>query len=639
MTSATEEEFARKYREAGGTLSDPLAAVHEVFATFEQARVFASELHGMFAAERERGADLARALGELQGSHVALVSSEHRFRTLVSNSSDAVMVVDASHVTTWASGSAARVWGHEARTLVGRPIDSLVHPEDHDAFQDTLEQVASGRANLSIVQFRIVSADGSDRTLEASVTNMMSEPTIAGLVLNSRDVTERERLQRNLKFLAYHDTLTGLPNRFAFIEHLERLSLREERSLHVIVADIDGLSGINDASGHEGGDRALQTVASALAQIAAPHGAFVARLGADEFGMIIESRSDDATAEIARAITTPLTVSGGAEGPHGVSTLSVGWTSTIAAREAGLDLVHSAELARQQAQAAGRARAEAFDAGTMRLLAERSTLAAELQHAAPRNELVLHYQAITDVTTGRARAAEALVRWQHPTRGLISPTAFVPIAEETGSIVTIGAWVLRESCRQLREWGCASSPATAGDFYLSVNVSTSQLHEPGYVGEVAAALAEYNIHPHRIQLEVTESMLASDPELAIRVLGDLKALGVRLAIDDFGTGFSSLAYLARIPANVIKIDRSFVVGMRDSDRMATVVRATISLADSLGLTVVAEGVENAEQQGTLEALGCTLVQGYLYSRPAPAAMFTAMVYPDSRGGSANAVAA
>ncbi|MFN8639109.1 MAG: bifunctional diguanylate cyclase/phosphodiesterase [Dehalococcoidia bacterium] len=496
--------------------------------------------------------------------------------------------------------------------MVGSSIEALVDPGlAPRSRHDCPCRPDAGRPRPR--QLRI--AGDPDRAVEAVVTNMLDDDSVAGVVFNSRDTTERRRLEDNLRIMAYHDALTSLPNRFAFLERLEAGGEAGDPALlHLLMADVDRFKSINDGFGHGVGDQVLVRVGEVLSQVAARYQGFVARIGGDEFGILVESDDPSRVAALADEVTA-LTFSPPGQARHLSVTLSAGWAANGAAAEAGIDLVRAADLALDESKREKNASVAAFSPEIMLGWAERFALQSQLRGVADRGELRLHYQPIFDVTGHTLRALEALVRWQHPTRGLLGPGGFIPIAEQSGAIIEVGGWALRDACRQLRAWGCATPPSGPDFVYLSVNVSTVELREPGYVERVADALRTYEVHPARIQLEITESVLATDPAFVVSLLADLKAIGVRLAIDDFGTGYSSLAYLATMPVDAIKVDRSFVIGMLGSERMASVVRATLSLAASLGLSVVAEGVETTDQRDALAALGCTLVQGYLYSKP------------------------
>ena len=606
-------EFIRLYGEAGGRTEDPLAAVREVFGAYEQARVFAEELQETFVQEREHASQLQEALKTLQVSHSDVESSERRFRALVSSTSDAVVVVGSDDRVSYASGSIVRVWGQLEETVCGDRLVQHVHPDDVVKVTLALRSAREMKGQPLTVDFRVVADDHSTRYVEAALTDLGDEPAIAGVVLNARDVTERMLLEEELRSAAYRDPLTGLPNRALFSGHLEQ-SVGVQRldgpTLALLVVDLDRFKVFNDTLGHEAGDDMLIEVSRRLRELA-PHGSFIGRLGGDEFAMLVRSADPNVPAQVAREVTETF----GIASPE-VSSVSVGVALLRDGCETPQDLFRVADLALFHAKHNGRAQFAVFDPERDGSWSERLDLEAQLRGAVGRNEFNLRFQPIVSLTNERLTAVEALVRWEHPTRGAIQPTSFIPLAEESGMIPEIGRWVLTESCRQLVAW---DQEFGSGVDYISVNVSAAELRDPAYVERVAQVLRETGTDPTRLQLEITESLIVEEGHESLDRLNGLKELGIRLAIDDFGTGYSSLSYLTRMPVDILKVDRSFVGHMLDSERVASVVRATISLAHALDLRVVAEGVETVDQQQALRELGCELAQGYLYARPLTAA--------------------
>ncbi len=432
-----------------------------------------------------------------------------------------------------------------------------------------------------------------------------------GLALDRRRA-EEETLHR-----AFHDALTGLPNRTLFVHRLARTIERraDSANIGVFVVDLDHFKVINDSLGHELGDALLIEVANRLRDCVRP-GDMVARLGGDEFALLCEDLDSDElinsiTTRVSEALDTPVEISG--RGIHvsasmGVA-LAAGTTSTSAS------LLRDADIALYQAKDSGRGGWALFEETHRARAVNRLETESELRQAVPAGELRVHYQPTVDLATGHTTGVEALVRWKHPVRGLIRPTEFIPIAEQTDLIDRVGRWVLEEACGQLARW--SRLPETAR-LSVAVNLSVRQLSQPGLADEVALVVGQLGIDPSKLCLEITESALMIDLEQALAAIRALKQLGIRIAVDDFGTGYSSLAYLTRLPIDVLKIDRSFVSAIAHDPQDRAITRGIIDLAHSLDLIVVAEGVETQQQLVLLQAMGCDQGQGFLFARPAKA---------------------
>ena len=451
----------------------------------------------------------------------------------------------------------------------------------------------------------------------------------------------------DLAHRAYHDPLTGLANRARFQERIaEALAgtatpagagRREDgAAVAVLLIDLDGFKLVNDTAGHAVGDVLLQVVAERL--LNATRGSdLVARLGGDEFAVLLTNVRGDVDATV---VAERIVVALGRPVPvHGTTVVvgtSVGIargghnTPTRAGGEAGGDglapgdaLLRDADLALYQAKAHGRGQYVMFEPGMHAAVVERLELEGALRRGLEREEFCVEYQPIIDLASGTLSGVEALVRWQHPTRGRVSPAEFIPLAEETGLIIPLGRWVLEEACRQGAAWAARADGAEGAAFSISVNVSGRQLGRPEFVGEVEAALEASGLDPARLTLELTESTIITHPEIARTRLIDLKVLGVRLAIDDFGTGYSALSYLRQFPIDVLKIDKSFVDPIAGAGRPVALAAAIVALGDALGLRTVAEGVESAAQAEALARMGCPLAQGFHFSRPVTPAALTA----------------
>jgi diguanylate cyclase (GGDEF)-like protein/PAS domain S-box-containing protein len=556
----------------------------------------------------EEEVQLAAFIATLAGAAFEhLAGTETRFRSLAQNSSDVLTLVDVHGVVSYQSSAAGRVFALPSPGLVGRPITEWVHPDDLERFQSALERAALSTEVRIECRFR--HADGSFRFADTAVTNLLHDPTVAALVLNTRDVTDRRRLEDELRERALHDNLTGLPNRALFLERAQHaLESRRPAPLVACFLDLDDFKAVNDTLGHGAGDELLCAMADRLSACLRP-GDTVARFGGDEFAVLLEDTDlPTALAVVERILErTALPVRLG-------DTEVVVHTSIGLAPSDGHDttpdqLLAEADAAMYAAKARGSHCFNVFEPA-MRVATEmRSRARTELDHALGHDELRVHYQPIVDLRNGHTLGVEALVRWQHPERGLLSPVDFIDQAEESGQITAIGSWVLMTACRATRTLG--------PDTHMSVNVSARQLQQPDLVEVVAEALRQAALPAHRLVLEITETATVADIDGAITRLGELKALGLQLALDDFGTGYSPLSYLRRFPVDYLKIDRSFVRGIAASQEDRAIVRGVIDMAHALGLRAIAEGVEDADQQRTLTELGCDLAQGYLWMRPVP----------------------
>jgi diguanylate cyclase (GGDEF)-like protein len=424
-------------------------------------------------------------------------------------------------------------------------------------------------------------------------------------------------LQEQLAHQAFHDPLTDLPNRVLFTSRLVEALARAKRAdgtVAVLYLDLDGFKQINDSMGHSMGDVLLRVIATRLQENLGP-AETVARFGGDEFTALVADKDPAGVVRLAEQLLATVRVPVVSDGQQFSVSGSIGIVLSNGQDSAEV-LLRNADIAMYQAKAAGKGRWSIFAPAMYTAVQERVTLERELREAVPHGELRVHYQPTVDLRTNQMVGAEALVRWQHPTRGLLQPDHFIALAEETGLIVPIGRWVLREACHQARRW---QTVAPAGDsFSVNVNLSPRQLLEPGLVGEVAAILAETDLSDGALVLEVTESVMMQDADAALCTLRALKTLGVQLALDDFGTGYSSLSYVHRFPFDVLKIDQAFIRGIETNRRDAALVSTIVAMGQSLQLRTVAEGIESAAQAAALAQLGCDTGQGYYFARPLPA---------------------
>jgi len=497
-----------------------------------------------------------------------------------------------------------------------------VHPDDRARIEQGAAQALAEGADFE-AEFRMVLESGEVRWRSVKGRTVVDAAGGARRMLGvGVDVTERKRLEAELRRHAFHDALTGLANRALFRERVDHALAHDDGggAVAVLFVDLDDFKTVNDSLGHDVGDRLLACAAERL-QHATRGCDTVARLGGDEFGILLRRVCDGEEAamvadRVVAALRAPFHIDG-----HAVRTgasIGIGLAAPGAHPD---DLLRNADLAMYRAKGAGKGRHETFVPAMHAAALDRLTLLADLGPAIDAGQLVLHYQPIVDLPSGRTIGAEALVRWQHPQRGLLGPGAFIALAEDTGDIVPLGRWVLREACARATTW--EDEPGHAP--FVTVNISVAHLRDPSLVDDVRAALDASGLPADRLVVEITESVLAERVEDTLARLSALKALGVRLALDDFGTGFSSLAYLQRFPFDVLKIDKAFVEGVAGTGQGAALARTIVGLANALSLRTVAEGVERADQRETLAALGCDAAQGYLFARPLPAPAFAELL--------------
>ena len=521
---------------------------------------------------------------------------------------------------TYQSPSAAEKWNYLATELPGRSLLSLIHPEDKGALAELLEQVRKAAAGADgaarNTELRLRDGAGHWRHAELLATNLINDPAVQGLVITARDVTERKAFEHQLTQRAFYDELTGLPNRVLFRDRLEQALVRAGRRndrVGLLFLDLDNFKLVNDSLGHQIGDQLLIEAAARLRACLRSQDT-VARLGGDEFVVILELVTNDEDALcVAKLVSERFSHPFDLEGRAVVVTASIGIAiSETGSGEAGT-MLRDADVAMYRAKKDGRAHYVLFTPSMQIDTLARLELENDLRHALEHQELRVFYQPIVLLESGDFLEVEALVRWEHPTRGLMAPGEFIPLAEETGLIIPLGQWVLEQACLQVAQWN-AHFPASS-QLTLSVNLSPRQFQTPSLVEDVARALRNARLPASRLKLEITEGVIMRDVEATIETLWSLKDLGIQLAIDDFGTGYSSLSYLKRLPIDVLKIDRSFVSGIGHSQEDTSIVHAIMALAKSLNLQVTGEGIETPEQAALLGKWGCDRGQGYLFSRP------------------------
>ena len=567
---------------------------------------------------------LSGTIQELRVSELRLTVAERetraresRFRALLLHSSDVVWVVGTETEIQYVSEAVTPHYGYAVEALLGESLLNLVHPDDTAGLLQHFAEMRHNPGASVRLCHRLRHEDGTWRQVESLGTNHLAQPAIGGVVLNMRDVGERTALEAQLAHQAFHDALTGLANRTLFHDRVEHALVRAQRSHGGVTAmfiDLDEFKDVNDSLGHGAGDQLLTTIAARL--LDATRGSdTVARLGGDEFAVLLENLRDEdevlvVVNRVQQAIRRPVAL--------GATTVTVGASIGVASARSGdgvEELLRNADVAMYEAKRCGKGQFTVFEPSMYEALRDRILLEAELRQALERDEFLLLYQPIVELEHASIVGVEALVRWQHPDRGVLAPATFIPVAEEIGLIVPLGRWVLQQACRQAAAWLQESGRAVDETFYVSVNLSARQLLDPGLTTDVAKALADAHLSPARLLLEITESVIMRDHELTIAALQSLKSLGVRLAIDDFGTGYSSLSYLQRFPLDIIKIDRLFVQDVAHGRQDAAVVRTIVALGESLGLSTIAEGVETPAQQERLRTIGCETAQGYLFSHP------------------------
>jgi len=541
---------------------------------------------------------------------------ERRFRSLVQHASDIIMIVSAEGSIRYVSPSVQRVLGHQAEALAGSTFVDLMHPDDQEWARPFLAGPAQSCTQLPPVAWRLRRADGTWLHGETVGSNLLDDPAVAGLVLATRDVSERKTLEERLAHHAFHDSLTGLANRQQFQERVQAALLdprRRSSGLAVLFLDLDDFKTVNDSLGHSAGDELLVQVAQRLQSCLRAHD-LPARIGGDEFAVLLDGVGSHAEVEaVAHRIVSVLDEPHTVQGSEVLARASIGIAIPQDDDHDVDALLRNADTSMYTVKRAGKASYTFFEEAMHERVVQQLQLDAELRHAVDRNEFVIHYQPIMHLGTERILEVEALLRWQHPTRGLLGPGEFIDRVEDNGLIVPIGRWVLQEACRQLRRWDHNHE-----QIGMSVNISPRQLQDETFPADLRQAADAAGIDPHRLTLEITETALMQDTEATIHLLAQCKLLGAQVALDDFGTGYSSLSYLRRFPVDVVKIDRSFVEDVGIGPEESALPDAIIALCQAFRIQTVAEGIELRRQLTHLQAVGCHAGQGFYFSRPLPA---------------------
>jgi diguanylate cyclase (GGDEF)-like protein/PAS domain S-box-containing protein len=545
-----------------------------------------------------------RAQGELE-------AREKRFRTIVEKSWSGVVLLDRDLRVRFAGSSTLHLLGYDEQELLGNSLFSYVHPHDAQSTHALFENLAASDVHGEL---RFRHRNGTWVWLEGFAQNMLDDPSVAAIVLNYRDVSQRKETERQLEYQAYYDSLTGLPNRLLFRDRVVNVlphARRNRYGVAILYLDVDHFKLVNDALGHSVGDLLLAEVAKRLRGSLRASDT-VSRIGGDEFAVLLTELGDtDAVAGIAHKILDALAAPISLAGYDLFVTASIGVSFYPSDGDDVETLLKCADAAMYRAKELGRNRVQIFTASMNERYARRLNLEQSLHHAIQREQLEVFYQPIYERARRRITSVEALVRWNDPARGMIPPGEFISLAEETGMIVAIGDFVLRQTCRQLRAWHDAGLTW----LHAAVNISAVQLQQPGFVEDVLRIVAESGIEPQMLELEVTESVAVQNIELSMKVMRVLKEHGIGIAVDDFGTGQSSLVYLKQFPIDTIKIDKEFLRDVTTDDTAAAIVSSIVNLAHTLRLGVVAEGVETEEQYSLLRYYACDRLQGYFFSKP------------------------
>jgi len=568
-------------------------------------------------------ASQAFATREIVSLHreVATRRFDERLTELVRRSSDMIAICDVDGVIRYASPSSEQLLGVAPGELAGQRLDDVLGPEAVHV-REIFDQVIRADHSEQVTNFSIPQVEGEKRSFKMVIANLRHVESIRGVTLNIRDVSDATRLHDQLRTLAFHDSLTLLANRSLFSDRVHQAirHVPDGMTPAVLFIDLDNFKTVNDSMGHGAGDQLLRSFAHRLVQCTRA-GDTVARLGGDEFAVLIDHAPNvDAAMAVARQVLESCKQSFEIDGHPLRVGCSVG--VAIADRVSNVErLLRNADAAMYSAKSRGKGHAEIFQPEMLRAARRRMRIENELAVAVDTNQLEAHYQPIVDLISRHLVGVEALMRWRHPTRGLVMPGDFIPLAEETGHIVPMTRWMLNRACADIARLQRDITHGTG--LRVSVNVSSRYLNHGNILEDVRNALGIHRLDPACLILEVTESLLLENSSALERTFRELKALGVRLALDDFGTGYSSLAYLHRFPIDILKIDRSFVerlAGEGDAGSGVDAValaRAILSLADALGLDTVAEGIEHDSQRDTLLELGCKTGQGYLFGKAMP----------------------
>jgi diguanylate cyclase (GGDEF)-like protein/PAS domain S-box-containing protein len=574
---------------------------------------------------------------------------EELFRIVAQNAADMIALVDLKGHRLYNSPAYKKVLGYSPEELGETSAFEQIHVDDRYKVLEAAREARSSGVGKSL-QYRIRHKNGTWRILESTASTIKNDQgDVEKLVIVNRDITERKQAEQQAEHNSFHDGLTGLPNRRLFLDRLQRAFVRAQRNpgyqYAVLFVDVDGFKQINETFGPGAGDQVITEIGTRLGSclrlddtVARPTGklpsddALLSRSGGDEFTILLESIKHPGDAlRVAKRIQAAIGAPYQVQDRQVITPVSVGIALSAPSQQQPEDLLQEAETAMRRAKSLGGSRCEVFDEGMHTKAINRLKLEAELRTAFECSQFRVHYQPIIQLESRQIVGFEALVRWNHPEQGLISPYKFIEAAEDMGLLVSIGQWVIAETCKQMSDWQ-ARYPAAG--LYVTVNASGKQFAHPHFAADVRVAMQGTRLDPDRLQLEISEAVAMADPKLTANVLSQLKHHGVRIGIDDVGSAYSSLAWLRRFPLDVLKIDRSLVETLLTDRASADIVQLIVTMARSLNLQVVAEGIEAATQHERLRKLGCEFGQGYLFSQPVDADAAQQLIRQQSARGTA-----
>ena len=558
---------------------------------------------------------LAKALHQRQG--------EARFSALIQNASDVILVAAANGALRFETPSVEAVLGYRLEVANSLPLTALLHVDDIASATTLIDaMLAESRSGPIRTEWRVLHTDGRWLDMEVIANDLEEAGKVIGVVLTLRDVSDRKVLEDELRRQAFHDSLTNLANRVLFADRVDQAVARMARlgtDVWVLVMDVDDFKIVNDTLGHAAGDELLVQLARRLVQCLR-EGDTAARLGGDEFAVCVETASGTTpdVASTAQRILDVMRPPFSVAGTDVSARVSIGISNAGQLTNNSANMLREADLALYAAKSAGKGSYQFFEPGLHRMVLDRLERRAALETAIENGQLVLHYQPVIRLSDGDIVGMEALVRWNHPEDGMIPPLEFIPLAEESGLVIPLGRWVLDQACIDLSQWQERWTMAGHPPLNCAVNVSARQLQSTDFLRSVDETLARHGVESSWLTIEITESVLVQDSEEVMSRLRDLHSWGITLSLDDFGTGYSSLSYLHRFPIQILKIDQSFVRGMDEDDDRKKILDAIVSLAGSLGLVLIAEGIERESQAKYLRETGCEYGQGFHLGRPVPA---------------------
>ena len=542
--------------------------------------------------------------------------AERRFRALIEHTADLITLVDERMTIRFQSPSIEQTLGWTAAEVIGMKPIVLVHPSDRTRVILYWRQVLERPGVHPPIDFRALMKDGRWRTVETIANNLLDQEDLAGVVLTTRDITDRRELETQLAHQAFHDELTGLANRALFtdrVKHALAVAERKDGSVAVLFLDLDDFKEVNDSLGHQAGDALLVETARRI-ELCLRQGDTASRLSGDEFGILLERATRESAAGVAERVLERLNEPVAVAGQSLFLRASIGIALSDTDGRVAEELLRNADTAMYRAKASGKGSFALFKQSMHAAALLRLELRSDLEGATARGELSVRYQPIFELATGTIAGFEVLLRWTHPRRGIVPAESFIPIAEETGTVVQLGRWAIETAVQQLRAWE-KRWPDEAGHLWLSINLSPRQLADRGLPATVEESIRRAGLAGSRLIVEVTEGAVTIDVATATERLVALHRLGIRIAVDDFGTGYSSLGVLEQMPVDVLKIAPRFVQRLGTNERRPRLVEAMIRLGDTLGLPTIAEGVETATQLALLQRLGCEFGQGFQLSRP------------------------